>query len=560
VILATAGCAAALLGGGGLSYRVVPLDLDPAPKRILVGDVGGDGRLDFLAAFPDRIALLAQGREGFAPAVASPALDGASTLFDLGDVDGDGRADLVVLDEAGRVRAHGGQADGSFAPARTLVEKAPASVPRGVHDAPLLLDLEGDGDLDLALPGPAGVLLYRRSEQGTFGEAGFVATEVEVDLDVGDRRKARSRDLKESFRSRWRVPLFEVEDANGDGRLDLLAETERDFTVVLAGADGAFPREPSFRLDLEALRRRLPRLPGDRTFDPENLASAATNRVEYRREDLDGDGAIDFVVRTGNTITVFAGGEGGVRFSEPAQLLKASGNLIAIFLFDEDGDGRHDLGILRMEDVSLAEALSWFVVPVRVRFEVYLYRNRDGRTFSKKPDRRQDFVLSLPSVRRIEEEAERLFEGLGAGTARSAGDFDGDGEADDLLLVGRDGSIRIYEGAGEGIGLAGKDPVLWALESLGWRSTEDEIVVTLDTIANLAARESARVEERVAGRDPDWSDALGGDRSGSATPEVWVLDLDGDARDDAVVGWSVPEAGEEGRFLASVLLSGPPRD
>lgn len=554
--------AGVIAASGGISFRTVPLDIDPAPRRLLARDVDGDGRLDLLAAFPDGVVPYAQGREGFVPVSPPIPTPPGGALFDAGDLDGDGRADLVLLDGSGRVSASAARPDGSFAEARPLLERVPAAVPLGLHDAPLLLDLDGDGGLDLALPGVGEILLYRRGSDGVYREAGAVATKVDIDADVGDRRKARSRDLTERFRSRWRVPLFDLEDANADGRPDLLAETEEAFSVYLAGGDGAFPRGPSYRLDLEELRRRLPKLPGDRSFDPENLTSAATNRVEYRREDLDGDGAVDFVVRVGNTITVFAGGPEGVRFTEPVQVLKASGNLLAIFLFDDDADGRLDLGILRMEDVSLAEALTWFVVPVRVRFEVFLYRNREGRSFSRRPDRRQGFTLSLPSVRNIEDEADRVLDLEEDDVVSETGDFDGDGEKDDLLLVDREGSIRVFEGAGEGIGLGGKDPVLWALEALGWRSGEDEIVVTLDTVAELQAREAGRVAGRIAGREPDWSARipLDGDREHSPKPEVWVLDLDGDGRDDAVVGWSVPSRAGAAPFEATALLSGPVRD
>ncbi|MGH7149451.1 MAG: hypothetical protein ACREIU_02070, partial [Planctomycetota bacterium] len=155
---------------------------------------------------------------------------------------------------------------------------------------------------------------------------------------------------------------------------------------------------------------------------------------------------------------------------------------------------------------------------------------------------------------------ERLREQATGDLLANRGDFDGDGEQDDLFLVRPDGTLDVYAGAAAGTTIGVPRTLLAALKELGWGSKESEVVVTLERISDLAGQVGTRVRKAIEGRKPDWSL-----RPPEAPPEgaeeqlsLWVFDLDGDKRDDAVVGWITPEGVRDRPFVATVLFSSRP--
>jgi hypothetical protein len=545
-------------GAGAIAFRAGSLRFAPAPTSLVLRDVTGDGLADLVAAEGSDLTIRVQGVAGFpeAPSGTLPR-PGRAVLFDVADLDGDGKAEIVLLDGGKSVRAVSVGADGRPGEPVALIPDARAHAPLGLRRARLARDLDGDGDADLTLPGAAETLLFTRSE-GRYAAAGSLPIRVETTLAVGDPRLVSARDLKERFESAWEVPLFELADLNGDGRRDLVAQTEDSVSFTLVGGDGSIPGEPTFRLDLGRLRKTLPRNPAGRSLDPENLASAVSNRVEWFRRDVDGDRREDFVVRAGNVITVYRGGPSGVDFAaRPTQVLKASGNLLGIALDDDDRDGRPDLLVARLEDISLAELLSWFVLPIRVSVDVFVYRGREGATFSPRPDRRQRFTISLPSARNLAKDSGQLRDRATDDPVASRGDFDGDGERDDLFLVRPDGTLEVYRDAAAGTPIGEPRTLLGLLKELGWGSPEAEVVVTLDRITDLAGRVGRTVRRAVEGRKPDWAlrppEAL--PEEADETPSLWIFDLDGDRRDDVIVGWITPNGVHDRPFVATVLFS-----
>ena len=223
-----------------------------------------------------------QGPAGFpeAPSTTLPRRAPA-VLFDVADLDGDGKAEIVLLEGGRTVRAVSVGADGRPGEPIVLVPDARAHTPLGLRRARLVRDLDGDGDGDLTLPGEAETFLFTRAD-GRYAAAGSLPTNVAVTLAVGDPRLVSARDLKEKFESAWEVPLFELADLNGDGRRDLVAETEESVSFTLSGADGSIPAKPTFRLDLERLRKTLPKTGGGTQHRPRKPRLL---RLEPRRVD-----------------------------------------------------------------------------------------------------------------------------------------------------------------------------------------------------------------------------------------------------------------------------------
>ncbi|MEM8903743.1 MAG: VCBS repeat-containing protein, partial [Actinomycetota bacterium] len=144
--------------GGRLSRIVVVTVGAGEPDRVALADVDGDGDLDGVVGFGEdgvgRVRWYEQGDDPAAPwaeRVIDDLGDANALSLDVGDVDGDGDPDVVV----------GEHTNPSTDGLRTLVyeNRGGTFVARVIeagdehHDGTQLVDLDGDGDLDLVTIG-----------------------------------------------------------------------------------------------------------------------------------------------------------------------------------------------------------------------------------------------------------------------------------------------------------------------------------------------------------------------------------------------------------------------
>ena len=275
-----------------------PIATGPAPSKVAIGDLTGDGHADLLVTVSDADRILVLRGDGTGRFRSFEEIPGGEKPVDLalGDLDGDGDLDVAIANhETDYVTLLANDGEGGLYP----YSHSPLHLELGPHPhAVLLSDLDRDGNLDLLVDDRQGEAILILSGDGR-GRFGMPPERVDVG---GDPYRG-----------------MVLGDLDGDGALDLVTPNAGEAAVVMG---------------LEAGRFATPRgIPADRPF-------------EVGLGDMNGDGALDLLIaEEPGRVRVLRGLGSGMFEDEPLFETRWAAGAKAVAVGDIDGDGLADAAV-----------------------------------------------------------------------------------------------------------------------------------------------------------------------------------------------------------------------
>jgi len=532
------------------SHGKLPFTLPAETDQLLVADADLDGQRELLAVSEDQLRIYFQraGAYDFQHGFEAIDLPGDAVGWDLSYGYGDGELAIVALIDGHRVLLWKVQ-DQRISGPETLLENLNGFLTKGVNRLHFSRDVNDDGLDDLIIPG-AGVLnLYIREANGGFQPGIEVRTDMQVRTTLTPGR------LERQTGQALTIPLMELRDINADGASDLISRTEEQLDVFLAqpGAAVHFPPTPSYSLNISAIEERLGGFDVDR-LDFSNLTGILAITHEEILDDVDGDGIDDLVLREGGKVSLFVGNPQGMDLSQPRQVLRSGGNVLSVFLFDEDEDGRKDLWLWRGESISVGDIFLWLALSGSVAVEAFIYPNQ-GDSFARRPTRRITVNLQFPSVIRLASQAMEI-----AREARETGSQPplptatadlNDNTARQDVIVMMENRLEVFLDAVEPV--TRTDPFL---DGLGYSRDRDEYTLDVRDIINNVSINGSEEMDSIRDLTASFQVVLDDEVSNG---DLIPVELNGDGLDDVFVFTRRDNVQIQGILLLSGKPSTAPR-
>jgi len=509
-------------------YQQMDFQFSADTKQVLAVDVNNDGSKELLAVTETTLQLytLQNGKFNFQEEFASLELPGSAIGWDISPGYGDTAENLsiVALIDGQRVLRWDFTEQGLSEPT-VLIEGLNGYHTRGMHRLRFSRDVNDDGVDDLIIPGAGELELYIRNPDQSYQPRIRVRTQVRLQTNLNSSR------LERRVGQNITIPLMALRDVNGDGRSDLISRTDQQLDVFLASidSDNQFSPDPSYSIDIAEIEERLGDFDLDR-LDFSNLTGILSITHEELLEDVNNDGVDDLILREGGKVSLFAGTATGMNLEQPSQVLRSGGNVLSVFLYDEDGDGLKDLWLWRVETVSVSDVFLWLALSGDVAVEAFIYPN-NGQNFARRPTRKITVELAFPSALRLASSA--------MGIAREAREFaeqptppnaianiDSDTSQQDFLML-LDNQLQVFLNVIEPV--TRTDPFL---DGLNYSREQDNYRIDVREIIENVAINGGPELAAAQSRSPDLSLDIAAD---SIEKDIIPVELNGDNLDDLLI-------------------------
>ncbi len=507
-------------------YSISAFTLPKAKDKIINADFNGDGKKDLLTAADAQLSVYLQSEKGFALSKPSAqlTLPGQASGWDIVESP-KGAASILVLMDGKQVQEW--QLKELTFSSNTLLDGLDGFLPSGHYPLDFYRDINGDGNNDLLIPGRAelSIILAQSSlaENPGFGEPLKVRSRMWNET----RLQAENGNLANKIGQHFIIPGLRVRDLNGDGNNDLIARSRDLLDVFLSDSNGQYPEQASYTVDYASIREELGE-PGFEDLDMGNLSSALSYTYEAKLKDINGDGIEDLTLREGGKVSLFLGTATGMAMERPQQVLKSSGNVLTAILRDENEDGRPDLWLARLEDISLGNLFVWLALSGSVDIDFFVYLN-EGNNFAKRPTRKLTITIKFPSFLNIISGNEETEAKVNAqGTPRiTAANVRGTTDTRDIVLL-KEKSVALFLNRlrnEEGDGLFGLRD---------YNRKKNRYVFDMGKILAKPSLGGNRYFQAIEGQAPELDIPV----SASLTPQssdVFALSLNGDEIDDLLI-------------------------
>ncbi len=330
--------------GSGTFATKIDVATSNAGQSSASADFNGDGYDDIVTSTgpgTTSTVLLSNGDGTFSSVNLSLAASSSSVL--AGDVDNNGTQDVVLTDTSGRIYFFAGAGDGTFAAAQQTATGISTPL------ASQLVDLDGNGSLDLLFRSGSSVYLSTYSSNGLFSTASTILTESTSLLDIG------------------------VGDFNGDGKSDFTYSSAASTSnkIYLGNGSGGFSYGSSYTT-IAGNNIDVGDINGD-GYDDIVSADGSANVLSFIAtsvgtvqagvsvsgisatkvllEDINGDGTLDIVGTNGTTLTTSFGNGNGTFLAGQTTTTSISNAFPT--LGDFNGDGALDIALSNTNDLDV---------------------------------------------------------------------------------------------------------------------------------------------------------------------------------------------------------------
>ncbi len=391
--------AASQLGAQQLEFLQQEFQLPLETENLLIADINGDDLQDLIAVVDNALQIYFQSETGFHFDDLSHRIifPGQAVGWDLSRQFGAaGSSSIIALIDGSEILAWQ-VSNQSVQDPVSILSNLNGYLSKGVNRLHFSQDINGDNIDDFLIPG-AGVINLHISDGSKNGDKYNYQDSLSVRSELRMRTNLDGNHLERRTGQAIRIPMMELRDVNSDGFDDLISRTEEELNVFIANKEGKeyFSSQASYSLDILEIEERLGEFDID-NLDFSNLTGLLALTHEEILDDVDGDGIDDLLLREGGKVSLFAGSESAMNFSEPRQVLRSGGNVLGTFLQDENEDGLKDLWLWRVESISVGDIFVWLALSGSIAIEAFIYPN-DGERFARRPSRKLTIDLKFPSV------------------------------------------------------------------------------------------------------------------------------------------------------------------